>query len=166
MLRASKFDPVSSEIFARQLKIAVVFVLIVFGVLMVRLWYLQVVSGAAYRAKSEHNRIRLHDIPPFRGIILDRKERVLVDNRPSYDIYVIPEEVQDRPQLLEQLRRFAHVDPERAGLTLDKADRGYPFKPVCLKRGISRDELARIESHSFDLPGVMIKVRPERHYFY
>lgn len=166
VLRASKFDPVSSEIFARQLKIAVVFVLIVFGLLMVRLWYLQVVSGAAYRAKSEHNRIRLHDIPPFRGIILDRKERVLVDNRPSYDIYVIPEEVQDRPQLLEQLRRFAHVDPERAGLILDKADRGYPFKPVCLKRGIPRDELARIESHSFDLPGVMIKVRPERHYFY
>ena len=83
MLRTSNFDPVSSEIFGKQLKIAMIFVLIVFGILILRLWFLQIVNGSAYRAKSEHNRIRLHDIAPFRGMILDRKGRVLVDNQPS-----------------------------------------------------------------------------------
>ena len=166
MLKTSNFDPVSSEVFGKQLKIAMIFVLIVFGILILRLWFLQIVSGPAYRAKSEHNRIRLHDIAPFRGMILDRKGVVLVNNRPSYDLYVIPEEVQDRSQLLKRLSRFGDLDSEHAERILDKASRGYPFKPVCLKRGISRDELAKIESHRFDLPGIMIKVRPERHYFY
>ena len=166
MLSTSNFDPVSSAVFGKQLKIAMIFVLIVFGILILRLWFLQIVNGSAYRAKSEHNRIRLHDIAPFRGMILDRKGRVLVDNRPSYDLYVIPEEVQDRPQLLKRLSIFGDLDSEHAGRILDKAAHGYPFKPVCLKRGISRDELAKIETHRFDLPGVMIKVRPERYYFY
>jgi len=164
MLKTSNFDPVSSEVFGKQLKIAVLFVLVVFGILILRLWFLQIVNGAAYRAKSEHNRIRLQDIAPFRGMILDRKGRVLVDNRPSYDLYVIPEEIQDRSQLLDRLSRFGDLDLKHAERILDKAGRGYPFKPVCLRRGISRDELAKIETHRFDLPGVMIKVRPERHY--
>jgi len=165
-LKPSHFDPVSSEIFGKQLKIAILFILAVFGILILRLWILQVVNGPAYRAKSEHNRIRLQDIPPFRGMILDRNAEVLVDNRPSYDLYVIPEEVQNRSQLLNRLSRLGGIHREMAERILDKAAAGYPFKPVCLKRDMSRDELASIESHRFDLPGVMIRVRPQRHYFY
>ena len=142
------------------------FVLVVFGVLILRLWFLQIVNGSVYRMKSEHNRIRLQDILPFRGMILDRNGEVLVDNLPSYDLYVIPEEVQDRSQLLKKLSRLGDIDSENAARILDKAALGYPFKPVCLKRDMSRDELARIETHRFDLPGVMIKVSPQRHYFY
>lgn len=166
MLKPSHFDPLSSEILGKQLKVAILFVLMVFGILMLRLWFLQIVNGPAYRAKSEHNRIRLQDIQPFRGMILDRNAEVLVDNRPSYDLYVIPEEIQNRPQLLNRLSRLGDLDRESAERILDKAGRGYPFKPVCLKRDIPRDELASIESHRFDLPGVMIRVRPQRHYFY
>ncbi|MFH1082670.1 MAG: penicillin-binding protein 2 [Pseudomonadota bacterium] len=165
-MRTSNFDPVSSEIFSKQLKIAMLFVLVIFAILVLRLWFLQIVSGSTYRIKSEHNRIRLQDISPFRGMILDRNGSVLVDNRPSYDLYVIPEEVQHRSQLLKRLSTLGDLDSEYAERVLDKAARGYPFKPVCLKRDISRDELARIETHRFDLPGIMIKVRPQRYYFY
>ncbi|MCF8142557.1 MAG: penicillin-binding protein 2 [Deltaproteobacteria bacterium] len=166
MLKPSHFDPVSSEIFSKQLKIAMLVVLMAFGILILRLWTLQIVNGPAYRAKSEHNRIRLHDIPPFRGMIMDRNSEVLVDNRPSYDLYVIPEEVQNRSELLDRLSRLGDLDREAAERILDKAGSGYPFKPVCLKTDMSRDELASIESHRFDLPGLMIRVRPQRHYFY
>jgi len=166
MLKPSNFDPVSSEILGKQLKVTILFVLMAFAILIIRLWFLQIVNGPAYRAKSEHNRIRLQDIPPFRGMILDRNGEVLVDNRPSYDLYVIPEEVQERSQLLSRLSSLAELNQEATARLLDKAARGYPFKPVCLKRDMSRDELASIESHRFDLPGVMIHVRPQRHYFY
>jgi penicillin-binding protein 2 len=166
VLKPSHFDPVSSEILDKQLKVTILFILLVFSILILRLWFLQVVNGPAYRAKSEHNRIRLHDIPPFRGMILDRNGEVLVDNRPSYDLYVIPEEVQNRSQLLNRLSRLGDLNREAAERILDKAARGYPFKPVCLKKDISRDELASIESHRFDLPGVMIHVSPQRHYFH
>jgi len=166
VLKPSHFDPVSSEILGKQLKVAILFILVVFGILILRLWFLQIVNGPTYRARSEHNRIRLQDIPPFRGMILDRNAEVLVDNRPSYDLYVIPEEIQDRSQLLNRLSSLGGLSRETAEHLLDKAARGYPFKPVCLKKDMSRDELASIESHRFDLPGVMIYVRAQRHYFY
>jgi penicillin-binding protein 2 len=90
-LRTSDFDPVSVEIFNKQLKRAILVVLVVFGLLILRLWHLQILSGSTYRAKSEDNRFQLQDILPFRGIIFDRKGEMLVGNSPSYGLYVIPE---------------------------------------------------------------------------
>lgn len=163
-MRTSDFDPVSIEIFDRQLKKVTLVILAVFCILILRFWFLQIVNGSMYRTKSENNRIHLKDIPPFRGMILDRKGETLVDNRPSYDLHVIPEEVQDLGDLLERLSRLAGVDPQPAKQALDEAYRRHPFKPVCLKRDLSRNELATIETHRFNLPGVMIKVTPQRHY--
>ncbi len=163
-MRTSDFDPVSIEIFNKQLKRGILVVLVVFGLLILRLWYLQILSGSVYRTKSEDNRFQLQDISPFRGIIYDRKGEMLVGNRPSYDLYVIPEGIQDREQLLKSLNRLIYLDPKLAMQKLKQASPAYPFRPVCLKRDMSRDELAVIETQRFNLSGVMIKVRPQRHY--
>ena len=165
-MKTSNFDPVSQDVFAKQLKIAVLFVLVIFGILILRLWFLQIVNGSAYRAKSELNRIRLQSMAPFRGVIRDGSGEILVDNRPSYDLYVIPEEIQDREALLNRLSCLGNLEMGPVREKLGRAARGYPFKPVCLKKDLSRRELAMIETRRFDLPGVIIKVRPQRHYFY
>jgi len=166
MLRTSDFDPVSTGLFSKQFKKITLFVLLMFGVLVLRLWFLQIVNGPMYRTKSEQNRIRLWDISPLRGMILDRKGETLVDNRPYYNLYLIPEEIQDREKLFKDLNRLLDFEPELADQKLDEASRRYPFKPICLKKNISRDELALIETRRFNLPGVMIKVKPQRHYVF
>ena len=163
-MRTSDFDPVSVEIFNKQLKRSIIVVLVVFGLLILRLWYLQILSGSAYRTKSEDNRFQLHDILPFRGIIYDRKGEMLVGNRPSYGLYVVPEGIQNREQLLKSLNLLIGLDPKLAMQKLKQASPAYPFRPVCLKRDMSRDELALIETQRFNLSGVMIKVKPQRHY--
>ncbi|OQY49453.1 MAG: penicillin-binding protein 2 [Desulfobacteraceae bacterium 4572_87] len=165
-MKTSNFDPVSQDVFAKQLKIAVIFVLVIFGILILRLWFLQIVSGSAYRDRSENNRIRLQSMAPFRGVIRDGSGEILVDNRPSYDLYVIPEEIQNGQDLLNRLTALGKLEMGPIKDKIHHAARGYPFKPVCLKKDISREELAMIETRRFDLPGVMIKVRPQRHYFY
>lgn len=164
MLRRSDFDPHSSEILGKQLKKTTLIILVVFGVLIMRLWFLQIVNGSVYRTKSENNRINLRSIPPFRGVIFDRNGELLVGNRPSYDLYVIPEGIQDKGRLSESLKRLIGLEPQIVEQRLGKASRRYPFRPVCLKRNISRNELAAIETHRFNLPGIMIKVKPQRHY--
>lgn len=165
-MKTSNFDPVSQDVFAKQLKIAVIFVLVIFGILILRLWFLQIVSGSAYRARSENNRIRLQSMAPFRGVIRDRSGIIMVDNRPSYDLYVIPEEIQDAEDLLNRLTALGNLEMAPIKEKISRAANGYPFKPVCLKKDISREELAMLETRRFGLPGVMIKVRPQRHYFY
>jgi penicillin-binding protein 2 len=57
------------------LKIVTLFILVAFAALVLRLWLLQIVHGPSYRIKSENNRIRLQDIPPFRGMIFDGEEK-------------------------------------------------------------------------------------------
>ncbi len=165
-MKTSNFDPLSVEIFNRQLKKVTVVVLVVFGLLVLRLWFLQVLNGSTYRVKSENNRIRLEDIPPFRGLLFDYKGGVLVDNRPSYDLYVIPEEVQDRKKLLQTLKDLVNLDPAKVKPKLENLAQASPFRPVCLKKDITRNELAVIETHRFNLSGIMIKVRPQRHYIW
>ena len=61
---------------------------VVVGVLTLRLWYLQLYKGDEYHNLSIHNRIRLRHLMPMRGLILDRKGRVLVSNRPSFSVYM------------------------------------------------------------------------------
>ena len=165
-MKSSNFDPVSQDVFAKQLKIAVLFVLVIFSILILRLWFLQIVNGSVYRDRSENNRIRLQSMAPFRGVIRDRSGKILVDNRPSYDLYVIPEEIHDTEALLNRLAVLGNLEMAPIREKLGRAAGGYPFKPVCLKKDISREELAMLETRRFDLPGVMIKVRPQRHYFY
>lgn len=165
-LKRSNFDPLSVDALSRQVKIAALCIVMAFGILIMRLWYLQIVNGSLYRSKSEYNRIRLEDVVPFRGVIMDRNGETLVKNRPSYNLYVIPEEVQDPKQLLKRLHHLSGIDPVNAEKRLTAGARKYPFKPVCLKADIPRDQLARIETHLYDLAGVMIKVKPQRHYCY
>jgi penicillin-binding protein 2 len=99
-------------------------------------------------------------------MILDRNGKLLVDNRPSYDLYIIPEEVRDRELLTESLTLLIDISPELIESKMKKVSRRYPFKPILIKKNMSRRELAVIETNLFSLPGVMIQVKPQRHYLY
>lgn len=165
-MRSSNFDPVSVEIFNNRFRKVTILVILAFAALFLRLWFLQLVKGPEYRVQSENNRIHLRDIPSFRGMIFDRNGELLVDNRPSYDMYIIPEEIQDAEGLLNSLRIMTGLDPDSVRKKLDRASRMYPFKPILLKKNITRNELAVLESNLFNLTGVMIQVRPQRHYIF
>ena len=142
------------------------FVIAALAALVLRLWFLQIVNGPAYRTQSENNRIHLQDILPFRGVIFDRNGELLVDNRPSYNLYLIPEQIQNQKKLFRSLDVLIDLRPEIVASKLDKVSWKYPFKPVLIKKDMSRDELAVIETNLFNLAGVMIQVRPQRHYLF
>jgi penicillin-binding protein 2 len=67
----------------------------VFFLLLSRLWYLRVVKGEEFRSLSEGNRIRLKRLKSPRGLILDRNHSVLVQNRPSFIVSIVPEDIHD-----------------------------------------------------------------------
>ncbi len=163
-MRSSGFDPITSELFNIRLRRVSYLVFLAFAVLALRLWFLQVVHGPEYRVKSESNRIHLRDIPPFRGMIFDRNGYLLVDNRPSYNLSLIPEDIRDPEPLLGSLETLAGVDQESARSKINVTSGGRSFRPVLIKRDLSRETLAAVETHRFNLPGVFIEVRPQRHY--
>ena len=165
-MRMSSSDPITIEILNKRLTMVTCLILAAFLVILLRLWFLQVVRGNMYRIQSEKNRIHLQDIPPFRGLIFDRHGELLVDNRPSYNVFITPEEIQDREQLLVTLERMLYLDRLVVKKKIEDQIKKYPFRPVLIKKNISREELAVVETNLFNLPGVMIRVNPQRFYLF
>ena len=166
MMWRSKINPIESEIYQKRLKKLTLFVVIIVGILFVRLWFLQIISGAQYRKKSESNRIDLRDILPARGMIFDRNGELLVDNRASFALGVIPKDIKNLDGLIDDIGRLIEIDGLSAKKKINEGLRQNPFNSVSIKKGLTRDELARIETNVFYMPSVIIEVKPKRHYIY
>ncbi|MBW2367050.1 MAG: penicillin-binding protein 2 [Deltaproteobacteria bacterium] len=135
-----------------------------FVILLGRLLYLQVIQGASLRKLSETNSIRLHHVAPTRGLIFDRSGKLLVDNRPAFELNVILKDAKPVEKTIENLAHYIDVPAETL---LEKIEQSKPvasYKPIALKHDIGRDTLAVVAAHSYELPGITIDVKPMRHY--
>ena len=137
-----------------------------FIVLIVRLFYLQIIEGEDFRRQSEINSIRLQSVDAPRGLIYDRNGILLVDNRPSFDLSIIPKDARPIDQTLAKLSNYIMLSKEELGKTVAAKRRQASYKPVLLKSDIGRDVLASIEVHRYELPGVAVDVTPKRQYIY
>lgn len=144
----------------------VVVALCVFMILIIRLWHLQIIRGGELKNLSENNRIRLVRIPAPRGIIQDSQGKILVDNRPSFDLSVIPEEVADWKELSENLGKVLNISQRDMETILSEARYKPKFLPFKVKRDISWEELARLEENKFYLPGILVEVESRRSYLH
>jgi penicillin-binding protein 2 len=138
-------------------------VLCLFGVLFLRLWFLQLVQGDEMQQRSEHNRIRLQDLPPWRGMILDSNGQVLVANRPSYELAVVLEDVGDIPLMASRLGNLLRLDPQQLTVQLQNAKKAG-LHQARVRTDLSFDEMARVETFQPELPGVIIQIQPKREY--
>jgi penicillin-binding protein 2 len=166
MVRRSDFDPIEADIYQRRVTRLTFIILIVVGVLFVRLWSLQIINGPKYRIQSEHNRIDLRDILPVRGLIFDRNGQLLVDNRPSFILGAIPENIRDVEGLIKGLIGLIEIDGSTAKKKIERALKWDPFNPVYIKEDLTRNELAKVETGIFGMPGMVIEVKPKRHCIY
>jgi penicillin-binding protein 2 len=132
-----------------------------------QLWYLQVLEGGHFRDASDKNRIRIRPVAAPRGILFDRNGLPLVDNRPAFTLSLIPRElprdegarhvVLGRVAALLQLS-FQELADAVARVALDS------FLPVRVRRGLTLEDMAKIEEWKLELPGVIVEVEPQRRY--
>jgi penicillin-binding protein 2 len=139
-------------------------VMAAFAILIARLFYLQVIERNEFSRLAENNCIRLQSINPPRGMIFDRNGRLLVENRPSFDLNIILKDAKPVKQTMERLSSYVRVEPDALLSRIDRKNGFSLYKPVLLKQDIGRDVLAAIEVNRFDLPGVEVNVKPIRHY--
>lgn len=78
-----------------QLRLLTVAVLAGLGVLLVGLWWIQIVSAQDYQLNLETQASRTIRIPAVRGKILDRHFQPLAENAPSYDIGLYIDDLRD-----------------------------------------------------------------------
>ena len=119
-------------------------------------WYfrLQVLQHAEFATRSEANRLRLVPVVPARGLILDRKGRILADNVSAWRLDAVPERAGDGEALLARLQSVVALDAEQRGRFLREYKASRPFKPVTLKLRVSDEEAARFAVDRWRYPGV------------
>ena len=137
--------------------------LFLIGILTLRLWVLQVIQGEDFRRRSENNRIETKPVPGIRGKILDRNGRLLAGNRAAFHLALIPRSIPDLENSLSRLKEQTGLDPVRA---MAKIRRSNPFKPMIVQRNLSREAVAQVMEHRWELPGVLIQINPQREYPY
>jgi penicillin-binding protein 2 len=124
---------------------------------------LQILSGERLAALSDKNRLRLRPIAAPRGILFDRTGLPLVDNRPAFTLVVVPRDVPDLGALTERLAGLLAVPESELRDRLGRVSPDSPW-PIRLSRGLTLEEVARIEEWRLDLPGVTVEVEPQRAY--
>ncbi|MBI4611716.1 MAG: penicillin-binding protein 2 [Candidatus Rokubacteria bacterium] len=134
-----------------------------FVVLLGQLWYLQVLEGGYFRELSEKNRIRLRPAAAPRGILLDRNGIPLVDNRPAFTLSLIASEMENRQTVLARLAALLRIPYSELAEAVERVPPDS-FMPVRVRRGLTLEEVTRVEEWRLELPGVVVEVEPQRAY--
>ena len=150
--------------FRLRLAIGGVFTLVMFALLFVRFFYLQIVQHDHYHTLAEANRISIVPIVPNRGIIVDRNGVVLAHNYSAYTLEVTPSKVQDLEATIDDLATVVEIaarDRRRFKKLLEESKR---FESLPIRTRLSDEEIARFAANRYRFPGVDVKARLFRQY--
>jgi penicillin-binding protein 2 len=141
--------------------------LMVFAVLLFRLWSLQVLAGETYLATAQNNQLRTVRLEAPRGPIVDRHGRVIVDNVPgtAVKLWVADLPKKGRYRVIQHLARVLDVPPARLAREVD-ARRADPLNPITVKTAVHEDQVSYLYEHQDDFPGVQIQQTYLRDYEY
>lgn len=146
-------------------KIYSIVVNILFLVILSALLYLQILRWPLYHDLAKKNHIRLIPLPGLRGTIYDRNGLAIVDNRLSFDVVIIPQEVENVDTTYGRLSRALGFSRARIESIVRK-DYTAPFAPITIAGDVDKDLAFRLEENKQQFPGVLVLPRTLRWYVY
>jgi penicillin-binding protein 2 len=150
--------------FQLRIGIAAVAMLVAFGILLARFFFLQVVQHDHYRAKAEDNRISIVPIAPNRGLIIDRNGVVVARNYSGYTLEIFPRRVRSVEETIDQVSELIEITPrDRARFKRLAVETRNP-ESLPIRTRLSDEEVAKFAANRFRYEGVEIKARLFRQY--
>lgn len=129
----------------------------------IKLFAIQVFASSYYRKASIDNSVRIVPIRAPRGTIVDRNDQVIVRNRLSYSVYLVPHDVPDINKAAASLADMLNMDEAYLKQIIAAGWKGR-FQPIRLKRDVDFATVSILEEHSLDVPGLVFQVEPTRLY--
>lgn len=159
-------DDVAVDLLRKRLLGGAAVILIFFSLIIIRLWSLQIHNGAEYKKHAYSNRVRIQEVAPPRGHILDRKGREIITNRPSFNVVMMREDSHNIEDVLKRLSPILKVDISELWQRIRDASNTPRYLPITLKEDIDWETLAYLENHNQNFSGIRIEVQPVRVYKY
>jgi len=138
---------------------------LMFACLIIGLLNLDLLQGKKFRRLSDSNCIRLIPQSGARGNILDRSGEVIVDNKVSYDVMILPQEPSQVERTLSGVSRILGVEAKELKSTFKKNFVSLSL-PTTVASTIEPKKAIMLEEYKFDQPSIIIQLNPLRHYPY
>src|SRR5918999_3177642 len=106
--------------------------ILVFAVLAMSFWYLQVVQNAKFEEMALNNHQRTLALQAPRGVLFDRNGKVLVENRNSYTISIIREDTKDLARTVRAVSAVLRLDPAEVQQIVDRHRREPSYRPIVI----------------------------------
>ena len=132
--------------------------------LLARIFYLQVVRHDHFTTLSRHNRVKIQPLVPMRGLIFSRDKVLLADNRPSFSLEIVPEQVKDLDQLFQDLGGVISINAQDIARFRTELSKHRRFDSIPLRFNLSEEEVASVSVNRYRYPGVDIVARLSRYY--
>ncbi|MBU6224584.1 MAG: penicillin-binding protein 2 [Burkholderiales bacterium] len=142
-------------------------ILIAFGILFLRLFYLQVIRYSELNAAAESNRTAIVPIVPNRGVIMDRNGVVVATNYSAYTLEITPSKViAPVDEVIEQLAAIIEIQTRDKRRFKKQVDESKSIDSVPIRNRLTDEEVARFIAQRYRFPGVEIRARLFRNYPY
>ena len=140
-----------SNLVARRVYVTAFIILMLVIMIISRIFYLTVLQHEHYTTLSKSNRVKITPIPPLRGLIYSRDGVILAENKPTFSLEVVPEQIDDVDRVIAQLQKIITIeasDIERFKKSLKKKRR---FENVPLRLNLNKEEVAlfAVNRHRF-----------------
>lgn len=144
--------------------VAASLVLLTFGLLLIRLVWLQIIQHDSYLSKAEDNRISVVPVAPNRGLILDRNGVVLARNYSAYTLEITPNKVADVEAVINELASIVEITPKDRRRFKKLLEESRKLDSLPIRTRLSDEEVARFTAQRYRFPGVEIQARLFRQY--
>ena len=150
--------------FHGRLKAGGIFVVLLAAALLGRAFYLQITQHDYYIQRAENNRISLVPVAPNRGLILDRKGRILAENYSAYTLELARAQPHDLEATLTEVAKLIEITPGELRRFRRLLAESHEFETVPLKSKLTDEEVAILAANRYRLPGAEVKARLFRNY--
>src|SRR3989454_826428 len=139
---------------------------VVFSVLAVSFWVLQVVQHAKFEEMAENNHQRTLALRAPRGLVLDRNGKILVDNRGSYSISIVREHTKDLNRTIRLLAAVLGLDESGVRPIVDRHRKEPSYRPIMILQDATLAQVAAVTARrlDFELPDIVVEQVPTRQY--
>jgi penicillin-binding protein 2 len=151
-------------IVSRRVFFAGFLILFLIIIIILRVFYLTILQHDHFTTLSKSNRVKITPIPPIRGLIYSREGTVIAENKPTFSLEVIPEQIEDVDKLIDDLKQIVTIDDkdiERFKKALKKKRR---FENVALRYNLNEEEVALFSVNRHRFPGADVVAGLNRFY--
>ena len=151
-------------ILVNRLRFITYFFLLIFFLIILRFFYIQILQNNYYSTQAFDNSIKIVPIAPERGLIFDRNNIILADNKLDYSLEIIPNKNKNLSEVVKNLSEVVKINL----LDIQKYKRilknSYSNNSIPIKSNLTNQELANFVTNSYRFPNVELKERIKRFY--